>query len=265
MAECSPSELAAQDRALRARVEIRVREDGVRDLSSHGGVRADESSGWVWEGAKALETALLTLGHGCDWETCRVLELGAGTAWLGLRVAQLGASVVTTDRLAAMPRILRNVVRNQQGCVTADGDDLLRVECLPLDWEDELSADVSPGSSSDTPSGAGDGGSGGSDGSAAVADGPSALRGPWDWVIGSDLIYLHEMHAPLIATLRRRAGGAPCLLSWTERKPVEEANFLRLAVAAGFECDLAHETLSEENGARVLVYRLRRLGHRGPL
>ena len=59
-------------RALRAKVEIRVREDGARDLSSN--LRADESSGWVWESAHALEATLVRLGGGCDWERCRVLE-----------------------------------------------------------------------------------------------------------------------------------------------------------------------------------------------
>ena len=37
------------------------------------------------------------------------------------------------------------------------------------------------------------------------------LRGPWHSIVGSDLIYLHEMHIPLLHTLRHRAAAETAL------------------------------------------------------
>ena len=61
----------------------------------------DESCGWIWESARALETALLHEVDESDWPRLRVLELGSGTGWLALRLAQL-------DRLARALRHRRS-------------------------------------------------------------------------------------------------------------------------------------------------------------
>lgn len=103
----------AEDASRRAAASIHVRQDGVRDEATHpGGYRADESGGWVWHASTALETALSAEVSG-TWEGRRVLELGAGTGWLSLRIATQGALVTATDRDGAVPRMLRNVLRNQ--------------------------------------------------------------------------------------------------------------------------------------------------------
>lgn len=223
--------------------EIRIVQDGARDTSTtEGQLRADESGGWVWEASKALSTECAEL------EGLHVLELGAGTGWLALQLARRGAIVTATDREGALPRILRNVLRNQQrtGC-SADGEEpLLRVTCCALDWEEAI----------DTPA----------RGEAGASEGCSgATGGPWDLIVGGDLIYNHEIHAPLLATIARHCSSSPpagtlaatrVLLSWEERKPAEEANFLAMAQAAGFRCTLVHATTSSVNGAPITVHAL---------
>ena len=225
-------------RHARSSFEVRVTQDGTRDTSVGGSAfRADESSGWVWESARELEIALREVNESHDWESMRILELGAGTGWLSLRMAQLGATVVATDREGALPRLMRNVCRNQERFRTQEGEaagvETLQVECCALDWEASMNTR----------------------GMHSVA--PVEPLGPWDWVVGSDLIYMHEMHAPLLNTLSTQIGAACCLLSWTSRKPSEEASFIALAKAEGFTCDLVRSTASP-NGAHMPVYCLRR-------
>ena len=219
---------------VRERGEIRVIQDGVRDASSNE-YRADESGGWIWEAAYALEDALVATMNSSCWETRRVLELGSGTGYLALRIAKIGARVVATDREGALPRIMRNICKNQQRFMTAAGEQALDVECASLDWEDALV-----------------------DGDDNVADDSISSHGPWDLLVGSDLIYMHEMHEPLLATIARHAGTAPTFLSWEQRKPDEEARFLELAAARGFACHLVHTTTSSVNGAPITVHCMQR-------
>ena len=226
-------------------MEIRVTQDGTRDGStSLSGYRADESGGWIWEATHALEVALLR-DHGDAWAARKpILELGSGTGFLALRMAQRGARVRATDREGALPRIVRNVLRNQSRFgLDAAGDQLLQVECCALDWE----AACDEGCGQEEPL-------------EAACDDEAAdeapLGPPWSCVVGSDLIYMHEMHVPLLRTLARHAGSSPCYLSWEQRKPVEEERFLELARSFGFECELVHQTTSSVNGAPITVHRL---------
>ena len=226
---------------------VRVIQDGVRDASITSQYRADESGGWIWEASNVCEAAIVKLCTAKDWEDMRVLELGCGTGWLALRVARLGARVTATDRGCRVAAATLNVLRNQKRAFTADGEQSLRVAVVALDWEEEraaaMSADAATASEVDT------------------GDEGDELRGRFDLVIGSDLIYNREMHEPLLATLRRRApDGTPCVLSWEERKPHEEAAFLALAREPrfGFACELAHQTTSTVNGRPIYAYCLRR-------
>jgi hypothetical protein len=62
------------------------------------------------------------------------------------------------------------------------------------------------------------------------------LEGQWDLFVGSDLIYIHENNLPLLRTLLRHDCQF-CVLSWEERKPKEEANFILLAQQNNFHID----------------------------
>ena len=239
-----------------------IMQDGMRDISTHGAFRADESGGWVWEASRALDAACDTYVRealGGRWEGLRVLELGAGTGWLSLHLARRGAIATATDREGALPRIVRNILRNQQRTgTTADGEEpLLRVESVALDWEVALPAAADDDDANER------------DGLPPPPPPPPPLPGPFDMIVGGDLIYMHEMHAPLLATIVRlctsqaadATGGGRrvphVLLSWEQRKPREEASFLRMAAAAGFECTLVHETTSTVNiGAPITVHAL---------
>lgn len=232
--------------AIRSAFIVRVLQDGNRDASTNCEYRADESGGWVWEASHACETALVaTAGAGVDWEAQRVLELGSGTGWLSLKVACLGASVTATDREGALPSLLRNVLRNQQRAFTQDGEQALRVAAAALDWEDEFVRQQ------------------------ARAEGEEeeeeALRGPFDFILGSDLIYNSDMHEPLLTTIARRLGSAACVLSWEQRKPAEEAAFLEMARSRfGFSCDIEHQTTSSVNGSPITAHCLRLPPERQP-
>ena len=63
-----------------------VRQDGTRHLG------CDESSGWIWQAAKALNDYLL-LQTDPPIDRCSILELGSGTGWLALQLASRGAQV----------------------------------------------------------------------------------------------------------------------------------------------------------------------------
>lgn len=203
--------IAVATTTARAANKVVIKQSGLR----HSG--CDESSGWIWHSAYALEAAILDEACLC-WADQQVLELGSGTGWFALRLAQLGAEVTATDRPGAMDVLIRNVMRNQERFATPDveGDAVLRVQCAELLWE--------------------------------VADPASEaerIGGPWDWVLCSDVIYYSDSHAPLLATLgaqlrRTRGDGrraTRALLAFEERKPAEEAIFFELASSAGLTCD----------------------------
>jgi hypothetical protein len=212
---------------------VRVREDGTR----HAG--CDESSGWVWWAARQLEACLTadptricrisvdnddsndrhmacnSSSHpNDDWSHLSILELGAGTGWLALSLATRGAHVTATERHGALALLQQNVLVNQAKCLawgpSNDDDDdaplhgpakdrlLLDVDVEELEWSDT-----------------------------------ARLPGQWDCMVGSDLLYRHEDHRPLLQTLLRH-DCRKCFLTWEERKVKQEANFLVLAQEAGF-------------------------------
>lgn len=113
----------------------------------------------------------------------RIVELGAGVGWLSLVLAAnlpAAARVLATEQAAGHAWLQANVARNAHLPLTA-----LRT-CV-CDW----SAFASSGSGH-----ARDGGSsgssssgGGSDADAAADAAAAELQGPWDVVLGSDLVY----------------------------------------------------------------------------
>ncbi len=201
---------------------------------------ADETGGWLWPAARVLDQALAE--HMADLSGKRVLELGAGCGWLALRCARRGAHVTATDKASNVPLLLRNVTRNQERCRAADGMTALDVECCALDWHD-------------------------------AAELPGC---DWDWVVGSDIVYLHEDHEALLQLLLRccrarsgssalpdaadpnTAAAAPvpvatrCFISFEERFPAQEEHFLRRVDELGFQVlDRVREPGVGKNGAAV--------------
>jgi predicted nicotinamide N-methyase len=201
------------------------------------------------------------------WHSLKVLELGSGTGWLALRLAAHGASVTATDRVGTLPLLAQNVVRNQEAfslLLPSQGDDddaaveacganpsasavrgvELNVTVAPLEWKvmdenDNLNGDTSCLIRTSV-----------NDVSASDLGG----TGGWDAVVASDVLYLNELYADLLQTLREQClardallrlkehGGATdkvgcptvVVMAWEERRPQEEARFVELAADVGF-------------------------------
>jgi predicted nicotinamide N-methyase len=184
--------------------------------------------------------------EGC-WKGLRVLELGSGTGWLALRLASRGAAVTATDRPGAVPLLAQNVVRNQEflrsmerrgdhdGAVDHTGESW-NVQVRALEWESAM-----PDGWSESDRGPQRGGVEDDVG----ADGAMRTDEKWDVILATDILYLHESHRPLLATIRKhsralcgsaaQAAEMPTLvvIGWEQRHPAEEADFRALAADMG--------------------------------
>ena len=99
----------------------------------------------------------------------RVLELGAGLGLNSICLAAQGATVVATEVEPALSALRRSVARN---CACWEGRGVVIVEELRWDGEEEWPASVAGG-------------------------------GPFDVVVGADLLYSRALRPPLLSTLRR--------------------------------------------------------------
>jgi predicted nicotinamide N-methyase len=199
------------------------------------------------------------------WHRLKVLELGSGTGWLALRLAAHGAVVTATDRVGTLPLLAQNVVKNQEAfsrllVPSQGGDDTagganpsasavrgveLNVTVAPLEWKvmdenDSMNGDTSCMIRTSI-----------NDVSASDLGGDNG----WDAIVASDVLYLNELYADLLRTLReqcltrdaflrrKKDGGATTdkvgrptvvVIAWEERRPQEEARFAELASDMGF-------------------------------
>ncbi|KAL3680065.1 hypothetical protein R1sor_023021 [Riccia sorocarpa] len=109
----------------------------------------------------------------------RVIELGAGCGLAGLGMALLGCDVVVSDQIEVLPLLLRNVERNLSRAKYAAADNsymgsIGKVDVAELDWGNETHiAAVSP---------------------------------PFDYIIGTDVVYKEQYIEPLINTILALAG-----------------------------------------------------------
>lgn len=87
-------------------------------------------------------------------------------------------------------------------------------------------------------------------------DSDERIVGQWDLIIGSDLIYVCESHIPLLETLLRH-DCQTFVLTYEERKPTEEANFMLLAKERGFQIEsLDHRGTNPGTGNAIWLLRM---------
>ena len=135
----------------------------------------------LWDGAVVL-AKLLEKRFAAGMVGMRVVEVGAGTGAAGIAAAMLGADALLTDLDYALGN-LRDCARRNAGAVKGS------VAVAALDWTDPA---------------------------ASAAALPEALRGRLDaenvdLVIGADVVWVPELIAPLVNTLRflaRQSGDA---------------------------------------------------------
>ena len=159
------------------------------------------TGGWVWEGARELDTYLL---HSVEsFAGLRVLELGAGVGWLAQRLASLGARVVATEQAAMLPTLQLNIAK----ATAQAGRPVPAVDAAELDWlevEQEHTATTVGEDGQDVP--------------AVVA--LTRQVGGWDLIVGSDCVYMQEFFgaAPLPPSLTLRLFCASPLLRCDRRR-----------------------------------------------
>lgn len=125
----------------------------------------------------------------------RCLEVGAGCGLLGISLADAGADVLLTETAAAMPNLEHNVAANPPQRIRGGSS-----ATATLHWGDPAHI------------------------ASAVA------RGPFDVLVGTDVVYVEEMVVPLLRTLWRCAGaGTTVWLCGQVRDPDAHAVLTREA------------------------------------
>lgn len=101
----------------------------------------------------------------------RVIELGAGCGVAGFGMALLGCNVVTTDQTEVLPLLMRNVERNTSRIMQAnsDSDSFGTIHAAELDWGN--------------------------------MDHVKAVGPPFDFIIGTDVVYKEHLLEPLLQTM----------------------------------------------------------------
>ncbi|XP_073140596.1 uncharacterized protein [Henckelia pumila] len=112
----------------------------------------------------------------------RVIELGAGCGVAGFGMALLGCDVITTDQTEVLPLLMRNVERNTSRILqmNSDSDSFGSIEVAELNWGD--------------------------------ADHIRAADPPFDYIIGTDVVYAEHLLEPLLQTLLSLSGPRTTIL-----------------------------------------------------
>ncbi|XP_020693592.1 protein N-lysine methyltransferase METTL21A isoform X2 [Dendrobium catenatum] len=105
----------------------------------------------------------------------RAIELGAGCGLAGLGMALLGCNVVSTDQIEVLPLLMKNITRNTSWIMQAnDSASLGSIEVAELDWGNE--------------------------------DHIRAVCPPFDYIIGTDIVYAEHLLEPLVQTIMALSG-----------------------------------------------------------
>ncbi|XP_020592262.1 protein N-lysine methyltransferase METTL21A isoform X2 [Phalaenopsis equestris] len=105
----------------------------------------------------------------------RAIELGAGCGLAGLGMALLGCDVVSTDQIEVLPLLMKNVERNTSWIMQAnDSASFGSIEVAELNWGNE--------------------------------DHIKAVCPPFDYIIGTDIVYAEHLLEPLVQTILALSG-----------------------------------------------------------
>ncbi|KAM3399051.1 protein N-lysine methyltransferase METTL21A [Capsicum galapagoense] len=112
----------------------------------------------------------------------RVVELGAGCGVAGFGMALLGCDVVSTDQTEVLPLLLRNVERNTSRIMQtiSDPDSFGSIQAAELDWGNETHI--------------------------------KAVGPPFDFIIGTDVVYAEHLLEPLLQTIIALSGPKTTIL-----------------------------------------------------
>ncbi|GAV66474.1 Methyltransf_16 domain-containing protein [Cephalotus follicularis] len=112
----------------------------------------------------------------------RVIELGAGCGVAGFGMALLGCNVVATDQIEVLPLLARNVERNTSRIMQMNpsSDSFGSVQVAELDWGND--------------------------------DHIRHLDSPFDYVIGTDVVYAEHLLEPLLRTIHALSGPKTTIL-----------------------------------------------------
>lgn len=112
----------------------------------------------------------------------RVIELGAGCGVAGFGMALLGCDVVSTDQTEVLPLLMRNVERNTSRIMQtiSDPDSFGSIQAAELDWGNETHIE--------------------------------AVGPPFDYIIGTDVVYAEHLLEPLLQTIIALSGPKTTIL-----------------------------------------------------
>ncbi|KAL1323581.1 uncharacterized protein [Arachis hypogaea] len=110
----------------------------------------------------------------------RVIELGAGCGVSGFGMALLGCDVIVTDQKEVLPLLQRNVERNISRVMQKNPESFGSIKVAELQWGDESHI--------------------------------KAVDPPFDYIIGTDVVYVEHLLEPLLQTILALSGPRTTIL-----------------------------------------------------
>lgn len=104
----------------------------------------------------------------------RVIELGAGCGVAGFGMAMLGCDVISTDQVEVLPLLMRNIERNTSRIMQMNPDSFGSIKVAELSW--------------------------------GVEGHIKAVDPPFDYIIGTDVVYAEHLLDPLLQTILALSG-----------------------------------------------------------